>query len=290
MCSKSRAHVIGALQGRVGNDVPLLYDEQAVQRLKSSLVPAKDQDLLGQLLDLGRVYSTEAFEGLLQAKAPHLLDKESHRKVLAILALNYYEKQDDFPVAATLLTDAGKEYKLITAHQALCWIHEERHYKKLVPRFRVNQQILEQFRKQIWDFYESLQDFKASSSEAQQKQRPKLQAAFDHLFTQQTAYEALNKKIRNTYSRKEKLLRVLDQPDIPLHNNMAELAIRRKVRKRDISLHTMSAKGTRAQDAFMSVVETAAKLGVNALDYLHDRITGAYLMPALADILRIKTN
>jgi len=51
----------------------------------------------------------------------------------------------------------------------------------------------------------------------------------------------------------------------------------------------MSIKGTQAQDAFMSVVETAAKLGVNALDYLHDRITKKYLMPSLAEILQFKS-
>jgi len=52
----------------------------------------------------------------------------------------------------------------------------------------------------------------------------------------------------------------------------------------------MSAQGTKSQDAFMSVVETAAKLGVNALDYLNDRITKKYLMPSLAQLIYLKTN
>ena len=90
--------------------------------------------------------------------------------------------------------------------------------------------------------------------------------------------------------RKEKLLRVLHLPSLPLHNNQAELAVRRKVRKRDISLHTMSVHGTAAQDAFMSVIETAAKLGVNALDYLFDRLSGNYSMPPIADLIIFKTS
>ena len=84
-------------------------------------------------------------------------------------------------------------------------------------------------------------------------------------------------------------MRVLHLPDLPLHNNQAELAVRRKVRKRDISLHTMSDLGTAAQDAFMSVVETAIKLGVNVFDYLYDRLANKNLMPSLADLIIAKT-
>ncbi len=290
MDSKSRAHVIGALQGRIASDIPLRYDKQAIQKLKQSKVPVKDQRIINELLDEAKVYTLKEFELLLQQNAPHLLVKDSHRKVLAILALRYYKTQSGFPIIENLLTDAGLEYKEITAHQALCWLHEERHYKKMVPKFSVHQKALELFRSQIWDFYEKLLNFKELSTKEQQKQKQSLADGFDTIFTQQIQYKALNEKINNTFFRKEKLLRVLDFPDLPLHNNIAELAIRRKVRKRDISLHTMSAIGTKSQDAFMSVVETAAKLGVNALDYLHDRITKKYFMPSLAELLRLKTN
>jgi len=64
----------------------------------------------------------------------------------------------------------------------------------------------------------------------------------------------------------------------------------RKVRKRDISIHTMSIKGTQAQDAFMSVVETAIKLGVNAFEYLLDRLTHKNQMTSLAELIKLKTN
>ncbi|MCB0560929.1 MAG: hypothetical protein KDD09_18360, partial [Phaeodactylibacter sp.] len=85
---------------------------------------------------------------------------------------------------------------------------------------------------------------------------------------------------------KEKLLAVLDNPALPLHNNGMELGARRVVRKRDISLHSWSKTGTKVRDAFMSIVETAAKLGVNAMDYIADRITQKYLMPHLATLVR----
>lgn len=46
-------------------------------------------------------------------------------------------------------------------------------------------------------------------------------------------------------------------PEIPLHNNAAELAARAKVRKRDVLLQTMVDKGTKANDIFMTIVQTA---------------------------------
>jgi len=169
MDSKSRAHVIAALQGRVANDIPLLYDEQALQKLKESQVPAKDQRIINQLLELGKTYTLIGFELLLKENAPHLLTKESHSKVLAILALRYYKTQTDFPVVENLLTDAGLEYKKITAHQGLCWLHEERHYKKMVPKFNIHQKALDVFRGQIWDFYKKLLNFKERSAKQQKR-------------------------------------------------------------------------------------------------------------------------
>ncbi len=290
MSSKSRAYIIGALQGKLNGDIPLRYDAISIKRLVESKVPRKDQKLLSRLLTCDKNYTLADFELILKEHAPHLLEKESHNKVLAILAMSYYEQQTDFPKAKVLLSDAGYEYELITAHHGGCWIHEERHYKKMTPRLKVHQTLLKQVRGQIWDFYDKLLNFKELTVDEQNIRKRQLYEEFDEIFTQKTDYEHLNKRLEQTFSRKEKLLCVLHFPELPLHNNLAELAIRRKVRKRDISLHTISAQGTQAQDAFMSVVETAAKLGVNALDYLYDRISNKYLMPSLAQVIKLKAN
>jgi len=98
MDNKSRASVIGALQAKLPREIPLLYDATAIDLLKASKVPKKDQRLLGQLLELDQIYTVADFEKHLSKKAPHLLKKESHAKVLAILALNYYQGQADFPI------------------------------------------------------------------------------------------------------------------------------------------------------------------------------------------------
>ncbi len=52
----------------------------------------------------------------------------------------------------------------------------------------------------------------------------------------------------------------------------------------------MSDKGTEAKDTFMTIAETAKKLGVNIYHYLYDRITQKYAMPSLADLIRGATS
>jgi len=82
---------------------------------------------------------------------------------------------------------------------------------------------------------------------------------------------------------------VLKMPEIPLHNNAAELAARMKVRKRDVSLQTVTEKGTKANDTFMTIVQTAKKLGVSAYDYILDRVSNTFEMTSLAQLIREKS-
>ncbi|MGK5090783.1 hypothetical protein WDW89_02055 [Deltaproteobacteria bacterium TL4] len=77
-------------------------------------------------------------------------------------------------------------------------------------------------------------------------------------------------------------------PQIPLHNNSAELGARSAVRRRDVSLHTINLKGTRANDDFMTFTETAKKLGVSRFSYLYERVSGSYQMRPLAQLITAK--
>ena len=112
-----------------------------------------------------------------------------------------------------------------------------------------------------------------------------LEKEFICIFTTKTDYFQLNQRIEKTYANKDKLLVVLKRPFIPLHNNASELAARRVVTKRKINLHTITEIGTKTRDAAMSVVETAKKLKVNVIEYIEDRISEKYQMPALANLI-----
>jgi hypothetical protein len=71
----------------------------------------------------------------------------------------------------------------------------------------------------------------------------------------------LNAALKRIHSNKTELLMVLERPDIPLHNNSAENAIRDYVKKRKISGSTRSEAGRRCRDTFTSLKKTCRKLG-----------------------------
>jgi hypothetical protein len=70
-----------------------------------------------------------------------------------------------------------------------------------------------------------------------------------------------------------------------LHNNNSELGARAQARYRDISFQTKNIKGTESKDTFMTIVETAKKLGINAYNYIFDRISDNFRMPSLASFV-----
>jgi hypothetical protein len=79
---------------------------------------------------------------------------------------------------------------------------------------------------------------------------------------------------------------VLEHPELPLHNNPAELAARTLVQRRNISYATQTPAGTKAWDIFMSLVDTTRKLGVSFFQYVSDRIMQTQNIPPLADTIR----
>ena len=117
------------------------------------------------------------------------------------------------------------------------------------------------------------------------EEHARLTEAFDELFSTVTRYEALDQRIAKSKAKQAALLIVLDHPEIPLHNNPAELGARGRVRKRDVSFGPRTEDGKRAWDTFMTLAETAKKLDVSFYDYIHDRVSSAYEMPSLADLI-----
>ena len=113
-----------------------------------------------------------------------------------------------------------------------------------------------------------------------------LETAFDGLFSTHTGYGELDKRIAKTLAKKDALLLVLKYPELPLHNNPAELAARFRVRKRDISFGPRTEDGKHAWDTFMTLAATTKKLGVSFYSYIRDRITMAMVISPLADLIQ----
>ena len=212
--------------------------------------------------------------------------KTTRKRVLEACAIASYHQMTNIPVVNTLLSDDAPQFRHLTARHAICWIHDGRNYKKLrsiVPYYKTK---LEAFRDQYWDYYGKLCEFKIKPDAEVAEQ---LSAEFDQLFSTETGYLELDDRISKTKGKKESLLIVLNFPEIPLHNNGAELGARVKVRKRDVSLQTVTEEGTKANDAFMTIVQTAKKLGISAYQYMFDRVSKTFEMPSLAQLIREKS-
>jgi Transposase IS66 family len=186
-----------------------------------------------------------------------------------------------------LISDDARQFWLVAIYQALCWIHEIRHYKKLSPSLQYNRKILHDFLTGLWDFYDLLDVYRNNPSE---DDKDILTKQFDDIFSTKTGYDDLDKRIALTREKKTKLLLVLDFPEIPLHNNPAEIALREMVIKRKISYGTRSEDGKTAWENMFSIRDTCRKLGVNFMEYVKDIFSGEYKMPRLADLIRQKAS
>jgi hypothetical protein len=177
-----------------------------------------------------------------------------------------------------LIGDDAKQWRHLSEAFMLCWIHA-----KLAPVVPWHQQQLEAFRQRYWDFYGELEKYRVAPTAARAAE---LRLEFDQLFGTKTGYDALDERIAKTGRKKTTLLTVLDHPEIPLHNNPAELDERVAARRRDVSLHCRNAAGADEMDTFTSIVQTAKKLLVNAYAYLYDRLSGVCRMPSLASLIQ----
>jgi len=182
-----------------------------------------------------------------------------------------------------VLSDGAQQFVILV--HAACWVHADRPLAKLVPHNDEHRVAIDQVRTHIWELYQDLKAYRAKPAETQ---RPVLEARFDALVEQRTGYPNINGVLKEMRDHQADLLRVLERPEIPLHNNAMESDIREFVKRRKISGGTRSDAGRRCRDTFASLKKTCRKLGVRFWDYLQDRVRGLGQIPRLADLIRQK--
>jgi len=216
------------------------------------------------------------------------LGPQQRKWILDATAVAAYHADVECPVVRLLVCDDAPQFTLVTEELALCWVHEGRHYKKLMPYISRHRALVEAFVQRFWTYYDQLLAYRERPTAAE---ATRLDGEFEALFATITGYDALDERIAKTQAKKGCLLMVLTHPEIPLHNNPAELGARARVRKRDVSFGPRTHEGAKAWDTFMTLAETATKLGVSFYHYIHDRVSGLYQIPALADTIeeRAKT-
>lgn len=279
---KDRLAVLGVLTDF--SPIRYLYDQQAQSLIGTFKLAHKACAAIDAQLPADVVMDQAEF-------AAHLacLDGLGVKQVAHLTeacAIAYYQQQTDFPIIDTLLADDAPQFKLLTLYLALCWIHDGRHYKKLKPFVPSHQVALADFRSRYWAYYTELLKYQR---EPAPEKKVGLENQFDELFITLTGYEDLDDRIAKTLAKKAELLRVLEQPQLPLHNNASELGARVQARVRDVSFQTRSEEGTKIKDTFLTINQTAKKLGVSFYEYVYDRVAGKFEMPSLADLITQKS-
>ncbi|MBI2784474.1 MAG: transposase [Gammaproteobacteria bacterium] len=182
-----------------------------------------------------------------------------------------------------VLSDGAPQFVVLV--HAACWIHAERPLAKLVPHHEEHRAAIENIRQQIWELYKDLKNYRIQPDEAQ---RPVFEARFDALVEQRTGYPSIDGVLKEMRDHKADLLRVLERPEVPLHNNAMESDIREFVKRRKISGGTRNEAGRRCRDTFASLKKTCRKLGVCFWHYLQDRVRGLRQIARLAELIRQK--
>lgn len=227
------------------------------------------------------VMDEDAFMAHMKEKLPSL-PVQQRKAMIDAAAVAAYHAEFGVVVIQTLICDDAPQFKWLTRSMMLCWVHEGRAYKKLMPVVGYHRELLENFLKRFWKFYDRLLNYREQPTAQAAVQ---LETEFDELFATQIGYGELDKRIAKTQSKKASLLLVLKHPELPLHNNPAELAARFRVRKRDVSFGPRTEDGRRAWDTFMTLAATTKKLGISFYEYIRDRVTKNYSIPPLDQLI-----
>jgi len=276
---KDRLTVLDVL--RNGRPRILLINTEALTYLED-LPLSKATRLILQSWQDGIVLDEIAFIARLNNDLPDL-PFQQRKTIIDAAAVAAYHAEVGVSTIQTLICDDAPQFNWLTISMMLCWIHEGRHYKKLMPVVAHHQELLKDFLKRFWMFYDRLLDYRKQPTSETAIQ---MENKFEELFSRQTGYDELDKRIAKTLVKKDALLLVLKHPELPLHNNPAELAARFRVRKRDISFGPRTEDGKNAWDTFMTLAATCKKLGVSFFEYIRDRITKAKFIPPLAELIQ----
>lgn len=275
---KARLTVLGVLYPQAERTYCL--NAEALQLLEPISLPRATRRCLEQWQG-PQCLDEVTFLGWVAAELPRLT-VYPRQWLLTATAIAAYHADPHWPVIHKLVCDNAPQFDWLTPEMMGCWVHAGRPFKKLTPYVAAHQALRDASLTRFWDYYRELRTYQRAPTAAE---RERLRTTFDTVFATRTGYVQPDRLIAKTQSRKTTLLRVLEHPELPLHNNAAELAVRQRVRKRDVSFGPRSEAGKEAWDTFMTLAETTRKLGLSFYAYLRDRILAVHAIPPLADLI-----
>ncbi len=275
---KNRWASVGALLG--GNE-SYLITRNAISFIAKRLKKPPITNYLSKL-ESDKTYSRAEIEELFKDSIfKDLRDKQLDiaRTAFAVGALR--SNLVGSPVKFIISDDAPNFVGLVNNHQ-LCWVHEIRKYKLCEVFKRIESDTLEELVKQWRSFYKLMKRFKANPT---RELRMKIRSEFDRICSIKTLVKPLDEQLIRTRENKKALLLFLKYPQLPLHNNMAEIDLRERVIKRKISLQNRSLEGMKAWDLMLSLASTCRKLNLSFWKYLEDRISMREAIPYLGKVV-----
>jgi regulator of replication initiation timing len=216
---KDRLSVLSALQNT--QELGFILNELSDAILESFNLPLKWRQQLRLLPQDTVMNEDELNQGL--DEFPGSLNAANRTRIQEAAAIAFYHQQSRVPIIQALLCDDAPQFKRLTEALGLCWVHQGRHYKKLTPIIAIHQRALEKFLKRFWQYYRKLLDYCVAPSPAQAQA---LESEFRLLFEEKSGYQQLDERKALTRVKACELLLVLHHPELPLHNNAAELGAR----------------------------------------------------------------
>jgi uncharacterized coiled-coil protein SlyX len=277
--SKSRRNFLEVLQGRSPR---YILNDSAQQYLKTQGLAAKHWAIL---TFSDQVLATELVPWQAYLSGLGIVSANALRVITEAALLGGVLAQgirDDLRI----LSDGAGQFNLL--YHGLCWVHAERALRRLAGSTAQHRQNIAEMQDLLWRYYRQLQAYRQSpTAEAKQS----LGEGFDQLFGRCYCHHvSLNLVLQQFRDRKAEFLRVLDCPELPLHNNAAETDIREYVTRRKISGTTRSEAGRQARDTLVGLKKTCRKLGISFWQYLLSRIHGDDRIPLLPDVIRAKAS
>ena len=210
----------------------------------------------------------------------HGIKAKRHRRIVTEGALMGGLLAQGIPATLSIVSDDAGQFNVFD--HALCWIHAERIVNRLIPLNAEHVKAVDDTREQLWQIY---RDLKAYKLEPTATQAEDITSRFKTMCSTRTAYVTMNLALKRMGNNQHELLRVLDKPYLPLHNNLSERDIRDYVKKRKIRGSTRSEAGRRCRDTFASLKKTCLKHKISFWHYLKNRLLGESNIPPLADLI-----
>lgn len=209
-----------------------------------------------------KALSRKGFEEVLEKSN---ITKQERTKVLVAAMYGAYIAGKLGPPIKYLVTDDAPNLNFWKRHQ-LCWIHEIRKYKLL--DLYGHSELLDDVVERWFKFYRILKHYKRCPSK---RYKAVIWRLFNSICKEDMKLSTLNAQLKSTYKNRKKLLYVLNNPEVEIHNNLVETDLREKVIKRKISLFNRSIKGVKSWDLMLSLASTCRKNGISFYKYLADR-------------------